>query len=40
MNLAIGLLILALLVSMLVAMWVDVTDACHEAFLDEVWDDE
>jgi hypothetical protein len=38
MNLVIGLLILALLVSMLVAMWVDVTDACHEAFLDELWD--
>jgi flagellar biosynthesis protein FliR len=40
MNLIIGLLILALLVSMLAAMWVDVTDACHEAFLDELWDED
>jgi hypothetical protein len=40
MNLVIGLLILALLLSMLAAMYVDVTDACHEAFLDELWDDE
>jgi hypothetical protein len=40
MNLAIGTLILALLVSMLAAMYVDVTDACHEAFLDELWGDE
>jgi hypothetical protein len=37
MNILIGTLILALLVSMLVAMYVDVTDACHEAFLDELW---
>jgi flagellar biosynthesis protein FliR len=40
MNLVIGLLILALLLSMLATMYVDVTDACHEAFLDELWDDE
>jgi hypothetical protein len=40
MNLAIGLLILALLVSMLVAMYADVTDACHEAIVDELWDEE
>jgi hypothetical protein len=37
MNILLGTLILALLLSMLVAMYVDVTDACHEAFLDELW---
>jgi hypothetical protein len=40
MNLVIGFLILALLVSMLAAMWVDVTGACHEAMVDELRDDE
>jgi flagellar biosynthesis protein FliR len=40
MNLIIGLLILALLLSMLAAMYVDVTDACHEAIVDELWEDE
>jgi hypothetical protein len=40
MNILLGTLILALLVSMLVAMYVDVTDACHEAFLDELWSED
>jgi hypothetical protein len=42
MNILLGTLILALLLSMIAAMWVDVTEACHEAFLDEIWgpDDE
>jgi hypothetical protein len=39
-NILLGSLILALLVSMLVAMYADVTDACHEAIVDELWDDE
>jgi flagellar biosynthesis protein FliR len=39
MNLVIGLLILALLVSMLAAMYVDVIEACHEALVDELWED-
>jgi hypothetical protein len=39
MNILLGTLILALLFSMIAAMYVDVTDACHEAFLDELWDD-
>jgi hypothetical protein len=39
MNILLGTLILALLVSMLAAMWVDVTDACHEAMVDELWED-
>jgi hypothetical protein len=40
MNLVIGTLILALLLSMLAAMWVDVTEACHEAMVDELWEDD
>jgi hypothetical protein len=40
MNILIGTLILALLLSMLAAMYVDVTEACHEALVDELWDDE
>jgi hypothetical protein len=40
MNLVIGTLILALLLSMIAAMWVDVIEACHEAIVDELWEDE
>jgi hypothetical protein len=40
MNILLGSLILALLLSMIAAMWVDVTEACHEAIVDELWDDE
>jgi hypothetical protein len=40
MNLVVGLLILALLVSMLAAMYADVEEACREAELDALWDDE
>jgi hypothetical protein len=39
MNLVIGLLILALLVSMLVAMYADAEAACREAELDALWDE-
>jgi len=38
-NLLIALTILALFISMLVAMYLDVLDACDEALLDELWDD-
>jgi hypothetical protein len=40
MNILLGTLILALLLSMLAAMWVDVTEACHEAIVDELWSEE
>jgi hypothetical protein len=40
MNILVGSLILALLLSMLAAMYVDVLDACREAMLDEMWDEE
>jgi hypothetical protein len=40
MNLAIGTLILALLLSMLAAMYADVEAACREAELDALWGDE
>jgi hypothetical protein len=40
MNLVYGLLILALLVSMLAAMYADVEEACREAILDELWDED
>jgi sensor c-di-GMP phosphodiesterase-like protein len=39
-TLAIGLLILALLASMLLAIWIDIEDVCREAILDELWDDD
>jgi hypothetical protein len=38
MNILIGTLILALLLAMIAAMYVDVTDACHEAIVDEFLD--
>jgi hypothetical protein len=44
MNLVYGLLILALLFSMMAAMLADFWDACrdaqHEALVDELWGDE
>jgi hypothetical protein len=40
MNILLGTIILALLLSMLAAMWVDVTEVCHEAIVDELWDEE
>jgi hypothetical protein len=39
-SVIIGLLILALFVSCLVAMFCDVIDACHQAQLDELWEDD
>jgi hypothetical protein len=40
MNLVYGFLILALLASMLLAIWVDIEEVCREAILDELWDDD
>lgn len=40
MGVVISVAILAILISSMVAMYVDVCEACHEAVLDELWDDE